>query len=91
MKNREDKIQSEFEQKLRESEHAATHEGSAVREPDVDRRPDTVREDVDYDRNSAARATARPEDAKTDYIPGLTRKPWRLAASTYIRMYTRRT
>ena len=69
MKNREDKIQSEFEQKLRESELAATREESTVQEPDVDRRQDTVREDVDYDRNSAPRSTARREDVETDYIP----------------------
>ena len=69
MKNREDKIQSEFEQKLRESEHVATHEGSAVREPDVDRRAETAREDEIYERDRAARADVRPDDRQPDYIP----------------------
>lgn len=69
MKNREDKIQSEFEQKLRESELAATREGSTVQEPDADRRPVTTREAVDYDRDSAARANVRSNEAEPDYIP----------------------
>ena len=69
MKNRGDKIQSEFEQKLRESEHAATHEGSAVREPDVDRRPVTTREAVDDDRDRIAPANIRSNEAEPDYIP----------------------
>ncbi|WP_161891198.1 YsnF/AvaK domain-containing protein [Pontibacter russatus] len=69
MKNREDKIQSEFEQKLRESELSATREDSAVREPDADRRLDSARENVYDDRDSAVRANARSNEAQPDYIP----------------------
>ena len=69
MKNREDKIQSEFEQKLRESELSASREDSAVREPDADRRLDTARENSYDDRDSAARANARSNETEADYIP----------------------
>ena len=69
MKNREDKIQSEFEQKLRESELSATREDRPVREPDVDRRPVTTREAVDDDRDRIAPANIRSNEAEPDYIP----------------------
>ena len=69
MKNREDKIQSEFEQKLRESELAATREESTLQEPDVDRRPVTTREAVDDDRDRIAPANIRSNEAEPDYIP----------------------
>lgn len=69
MKNRGDKIQSEFEQKLRESELRTNREDTSVREADTVGKDDVIRNDEALDRDNAAPVDRRPADNEVDYIP----------------------
>lgn len=70
MKNRGDKIQSEFEQKLRESELRTNREDTSVRETDTVRKADVTRADDVLDSESANPAVdRRPMANEVEYIP----------------------
>lgn len=70
MKNRGDKIQSEFEQKLRESELRTNREDTSVSEADSVRKADVITDDDALDRDNAAPVDRRrPLDNEVDYIP----------------------
>ncbi|GAA4428061.1 hypothetical protein GCM10023188_11880 [Pontibacter saemangeumensis] len=68
MKNRGDKVQSEFEQKLRESELAAKREDTSLRDADTVRKRDSFREET-YDRDNATPAPTQRVNDETEYIP----------------------